>query len=106
MTTTNLPTVDGDFELIINKVKAIYKEKNPILRAYRNIVLDLLEEFSEYSLLEIPRGQNQIANSLATSASFLKIPIFPNMGYEIEFKHRPIVADNINTGRFLKMINR
>jgi hypothetical protein len=38
--------VHGYFELIINKVKGIYQSKHPILRAYRNLVLDLLEEFS------------------------------------------------------------
>jgi ribonuclease HI len=32
-------------ELIINQIKGIYQEKHPRLRAYRNIVLDLLEEF-------------------------------------------------------------
>jgi hypothetical protein len=58
-------------------------------------VLDLLEEFSEYSLSVIPRGQNQIVDALATSASVFKIPIFPNRGYEIEVKHRPTVPDNI-----------
>jgi ribonuclease HI len=48
--------VHGDSELIINQVKGIYQEKHPILRAYRNTVLDLLEGFSEYSLSVIPRG--------------------------------------------------
>jgi ribonuclease HI len=38
--------VHGDFELIINRVKGIYQAKHPRLREYRNIVLDLLEEFS------------------------------------------------------------
>jgi hypothetical protein len=37
--------VHGYSELIINQVKGIYQAKHPILRAYRNIVLDLLEEF-------------------------------------------------------------
>jgi hypothetical protein len=43
----------------------------------------------------IPRGKNQITDALATSASVFKIPIFPNIKYEIEFKHRPTVPDNI-----------
>ena len=48
--------VHGDSELIINQVKGIYQSKHPRLRAYRNIVLDLLEEFSKYNLSVIPRG--------------------------------------------------
>ena len=35
--------VHGDYELIINQIMCIYQEKHPRLRAYRNIVLDLLE---------------------------------------------------------------
>jgi hypothetical protein len=58
-------------------------------------VLDLLEEFLEYSLSVILRGQNHIVDALATSASVFKIPIFPNRGYETEIKHRPIIPDNI-----------
>jgi hypothetical protein len=38
--------VHGYFKLVINHVKGIYQSKHPILRAYRNLVLDLLEEFS------------------------------------------------------------
>jgi hypothetical protein len=80
--------VHGDFELIINQVKGVYQTIHPILRAYRNLALDLLKGFSEYDLSAIPREKNQIAYALATSASIFKIPIFPNKKYEIEVKHR------------------
>jgi hypothetical protein len=50
--------VHGEFEMVINQVKGIYESKHPRLRVYRNLVLDLLEEFSEYDLLAIPRGKN------------------------------------------------
>jgi ribonuclease HI len=49
--------VHGDYELIINQIKGIYQAKHPILRAYRNIVLDLIEEFLEYNISVIPRGE-------------------------------------------------
>jgi ribonuclease HI len=39
--------VHGDSELIINQIKGIYQEKHPRLRAYRNIVLDIMEEVPE-----------------------------------------------------------
>jgi ribonuclease HI len=38
--------VHGDSELVINQVKGIYQSKHPRLRAYRNLVLDIIEEFS------------------------------------------------------------
>jgi ribonuclease HI len=50
--------VHGDSELIINQIKDIYQEKHPRSRAYRNIVLDILEQFPEYNLSVIPRGKN------------------------------------------------
>jgi hypothetical protein len=87
--------VHGDTHLVINQVKGLYQSKHPRLRAYINLVLDLLEEFSEYNLLVILRGKNQITDALAMSASVFKIPIFPNRMYEIEFKHSPTVPDNI-----------
>ena len=87
--------VHGDSELVINQVNGIYQSKHPRLRAYRNIVIDLLEEFSEYNLSKIPRGQNLIVDALATSAFVFKIPIFPNKKYDIEVKHRPTIPDNI-----------
>jgi hypothetical protein len=37
--------VHGDYELIINQIKGIYQENHPRLRAYKNIVLDLLKKF-------------------------------------------------------------
>ena len=87
--------VHHDSKLIIIQVKGIYQAKHPRLRAYRNKVLDLLEEFLEYSLSTIPRGQNQIVDALSTSASVFKIPIFPSRGYEVEIKNRPAMPDNI-----------
>jgi ribonuclease HI len=87
--------VHGDSELIINHVKGIYQSKHPRLRSYRNLVLDLLEEFSEYNLSVIRRGKNEIADALVTSTSIFEIPIFPNKKYDIEVKHRPAVPDNI-----------
>jgi hypothetical protein len=63
---------------VINQVKGIYKTKHPRMREYRNIVLDVLENFTEYNLSVIPRGKNLIVDALATSASVFKIPIFPN----------------------------
>jgi ribonuclease HI len=82
------------YKLMINKVKGIYQSKNPRMRAYKDIFLDVIEIFIEYNLSVIPGGQNLIADALATSASIFKIPIFPKKKYDIEVKHRPTVPDN------------
>jgi ribonuclease HI len=70
----------GDSDLIINNIKGIYQDKQPRLRAYRKLVLDLLEKFSECNLSAIPREQNQVVDSLATSEVVFKVPIFPEKG--------------------------
>jgi hypothetical protein len=65
------------------------------MRAYRNLVLDLLEKFSECNLSAIPREQNQVAYALATSTTVFKVPIFPEKSYKVEVKYKPVVPDNM-----------
>ena len=48
------------------------------MRSYKNLVLELLEEFDEYSISMIRREQNSIGDSLASSDSLFKISIYPN----------------------------
>ena len=48
-------TIYGDLELIVDQVKGIYEEKHPKMRSYRNLVLELLEEFDEYTISLIPK---------------------------------------------------
>lgn len=85
----------GDSELVIKQVIGTYKAKHERMRAYRKMVLDLLESFEEFQLLVIPRNQNHIADALAVATSVFKIPIYPNRRYQIEVKHRPSVPSNV-----------
>ena len=64
------------------------------MRAYRNVVLDILKRFSEHTLTCVPRIQNGVADALAKAASNLKIPMNSSNKFEIYVKHRPIVPDN------------
>ena len=88
-------SICGDSELVINQVKGVYQAKHPRMRAYRNEVLDLLQDIPEYQFVIVPKEQNVIANALAVSTSLFKIPIYPNKNYEIQVKNRPIVLDNL-----------
>ena len=87
--------VYSDSELVIKQVKGEYEAKHPWIRAYHNSVLDILKKISEYTLSLIPRTQNVIADSLATAASMVKIPIHSNQKYSIHFKHHPVVPNNM-----------
>jgi ribonuclease HI len=87
--------VRGDSELIIKQIKGEYAAKHPHLRAYWNVVLDALKCFTEVDLQVMPRGQNILANGLATSAATCKIPFRSTRPYMVEVKYRPTVPDNI-----------
>ena len=65
------------------------------MRSYKNLVLELLEIFTKFTIYVIPRDQNTIADALATSTSVFKIPIYPNRNYKIQVKHRPAILDNV-----------
>ena len=65
------------------------------MRPYKNMVLDLPKSFTEYQLSVIPRNQNHIVDDLVVVASVFQIPIYPNMRYQIEVKHRPLVPHNV-----------
>jgi hypothetical protein len=84
-----------DIELIINQIKGIYQEKSPKPRAYRNLVVDLLEKFPECNLSTIPIEENQVVDALATSTVAFKVPIFPKKSYKVEVKYRSTVLDNM-----------
>lgn len=44
------------------------------MHAYRNVVLDYLQNFVEYNFLVVPRRDNVVADALATSAYDFEIP--------------------------------
>jgi ribonuclease HI len=87
--------VRGDSELIIKQIKGEYAAKHPRIRAYRNVVLDAPQFLTEVDLQVMPRGQNILADGLATSTATCKIPFRPTFKYTVEVKCRPTVPDNI-----------
>jgi len=87
-------SVYGDSELVIKQVRGEYQAKHPRMRAYRNVVLDILKLFYEYTLTCVPRMKNSIVDALAKAASSLKIPMNSNNKFEIHVKHHPTIPDN------------
>jgi len=65
------------------------------MRAYRNVVLDFLDSFAQYSLYVVSIDQNIILDGLDTSGSTCKLPFHPTHTYTLELKNRPTVPDNI-----------
>jgi ribonuclease HI len=87
--------VRGDYELIIKKIKGEYTGKHPRLRDYRNVVLDALRCLTKVDLQIMSRGQNILADGLATSAATYNIHFHLTRPYTVEVKCRPTVPDNI-----------
>ena len=64
-------SIYGYLKLVINEDKGICQAKHPRMRAYINVVLDLLQDIPEYQFVTVPREQNAIENALAVSFQFV-----------------------------------
>ena len=47
--------VFGDSELIVNQVRGQHATKNDLLKNYKNMVWDLIEDFEAFNIVSIPR---------------------------------------------------
>ena len=55
--------------MVIRQVKGIYRVKNPSLATYRAAVQRIMEHFNFIEYKVVNRGENKLANSLATLAT-------------------------------------
>lgn len=83
--------VFGDAELVVQQIRSAYQAKHPRLRSYRNEAWDLIDNFfSAFNISFIPREDNAVADSLAVSASLLKVPLPPMVSSDVEIKIGPL----------------
>lgn len=54
----------GDSQLIVRQVTKVFKVKKPELKRHRDRVLELLEQFENYTIKWIPRHENKQADAL------------------------------------------
>ena len=82
--------IKGDSDLIILQVKNKSACKSEHLRRYRNAMWDTMEWFDVLDIKAIPREQNNLADSLAVSASTLQPlnELFNGQGH-LEVNFRP-----------------
>jgi ribonuclease HI len=74
----------GDAELIVKQIMQQYQEKHPRLRSYRNCEWDLIENFfSSFNIHNIPRMENQQADSLAKAVATFMPPTILKLNYHI-----------------------
>ena len=65
--------VFGDSALVISQVKGEWDTKNPNLIPYKELVLNLIPCFEEFTFENFPREENQLADTLATMSSMFKV---------------------------------
>ncbi|XP_040973999.1 uncharacterized protein [Gossypium hirsutum] len=64
--------VYGNFTLVIYQLKGEWETRDPKLINYRELILDLIRVFDDITFYYLPRDENQIADALATLASFIR----------------------------------
>jgi ribonuclease HI len=88
--------VFGDVELIVHQIKNIYQTKHPRLISYRNEVWDLVDSFfPSFNISFIPREENTMVDSLVVSTRNFRIPLQHKVNYDVEFKYKPSIPDNV-----------
>ncbi|XP_012481127.1 uncharacterized protein LOC105796028 [Gossypium raimondii] len=65
--------VYGDSALVIYQLKGEWETRDPKLISYKELVLELMDEFDDITFYYLPREKNQMANALATLASMIKV---------------------------------
>jgi ribonuclease HI len=61
-------TVFLDSELVVRQLRGEYRVREPHLKSLHQEALEVLNRFSQYSILYIPREENRRADQLANEA--------------------------------------
>src|SRR5262249_2341334 len=65
----------GDSQLVLRQVLSKYRTRDPRFKLYRKLVKAVVKEFRKLTYVHTPRTQNVLADSLASLASSLDIPL-------------------------------
>ncbi|KAK5845120.1 hypothetical protein PVK06_001274 [Gossypium arboreum] len=69
----------GDSALVIYQFKGEWETRDPKLINYRKLVRDLIKVFDDSTFYYLPRDKNQMADTLATLASMIRVNERENM---------------------------
>ncbi|XP_052488961.1 uncharacterized protein LOC128041960 [Gossypium raimondii] len=65
--------VYGNSALVIYQLKGEWETRDPKLISYKELVLELIDEFDDITFYYLPREENKMADALATLASMIKV---------------------------------
>ena len=66
-------TVSLDSELVVRQIRGEYRVREPHLKTLHQKAQEILNQFSQYSILYIPREENRRADQLANEAIDQKV---------------------------------
>lgn len=96
-------SVFWDSELVIKQIKGQCQTKHLRMRSYRNKVWDLIENFySTFDMYFLPREKNSLIDYLVVVASTFKPPENPHLRYQIEFRYRNSIPNNVKYWKVFK----
>jgi hypothetical protein len=85
-----------DSELIVHQIRGGYQTRHLIMRACKNQVWDLIDNFyKDFNITALSREFNQRDDSLAVASNNLKYHNNIQMRYEIEMRYRTSIHDNV-----------
>ncbi|XP_012482881.1 uncharacterized protein LOC105797460 [Gossypium raimondii] len=65
--------VYGDSALVIYQLNGEWETRDPKLINYKDLVLELIDEFDDITFCYLPRYENQMVDALATLASMIRV---------------------------------
>ena len=84
-----------DSYLVINQINDIYQTRNPRMRAYRNEVWDMFDNFFiEYAVKVVPRTENTVVYFLAVAAGKFGAPTAKQKEHKVYVRNRPAIPNN------------
>jgi ribonuclease HI len=88
--------VFGDSEIVAQQVKGSYQIRHPRMRAYKNQVWDIIDNFYvAFNIYATLREFNQLDDSLAITSNTFRVLSTPQFKYEIKMRYIPSIPDNI-----------
>ncbi|PKA55323.1 hypothetical protein AXF42_Ash003960 [Apostasia shenzhenica] len=76
--------VFSDSQLVVNQVNRAFETKDEVLKKYLQLARSLISQFEDFSLIHIPRKENQVADQLAKEGlpDLRRIQVFERPSFE------------------------
>jgi hypothetical protein len=99
----NKLVVFGDSKLVVQQVKGSYQTRHPRMKAYKNKVWDMVDNFYvAFNISIVLREFNKPVDSLVVASNTFKVLATPQIKYDIKMRYRPSIPDNIKYSQYFE----